>query len=220
VDIARQMATSIIKTVTPSQFGPETLSETSSTEKWIEIEPELRPRRIDNPATRYGVWWHQFVQQISWNDDATAWDKVFSATQANSPDMARSAREWRLLRERISSVSVFPSHLTNGAPVVRVEMPFFWRMDEHRCLEGIVDLAFFDPGEKRWFILDWKTNRITRDRIDVLRVHYRPQIAAYWKAVTEMTGALVDARIYSTSTGEFVLYDRGELGDEWAQLSR
>jgi ATP-dependent exoDNAse (exonuclease V) beta subunit len=217
VDIARQMATSIIKTVTPSQFAPEALSETPSTEKWIEIEPELRPRRIDNPATRYGVWWHQFVQQISWNDDATAWDKVFSATQANSPDMARSAREWRLLRERISSVSVFPSHLTNGAPVVRVEMPFFWRMDEHRCLEGIVDLAFFDPGEKRWFILDWKTNRITRDRIEILRAHYRPQIAAYWKAVTEMTGALVDAGIYSTSTGEFVLYDRGELGDEWTQ---
>jgi ATP-dependent exoDNAse (exonuclease V) beta subunit len=104
--------------------------------------------------------------------------------------------------------------------VVHVEMPFFWRMDEHRCLEGIVDLAFFDPGEKRWFILDWKTNRITRDRIEILRAHYRPQIAAYWKAVTEMTGALVDAGIYSTSTGEFVLYDRDELGDEWTQLSR
>jgi ATP-dependent helicase/nuclease subunit A len=221
VDIARQMAASITKTVTPSQFPPEgELRETPSPEEWIEIEPELRPPRIDNPATRYGVWWHQFVQQISWNDDAAAWEKVFSATQGDSPDMARSAREWRLLRERISSVSVFPSHLTNGAPVIHVEMPFFWRMDEHRCLEGIVDLAFFDPGEKRWFILDWKTNRITRDRIEILRAHYRPQIAAYWKAVTEMTGALVDAGIYSTPTGEFVLYDRDELGDEWTQLCR
>jgi ATP-dependent exoDNAse (exonuclease V) beta subunit len=221
VDIARQMAASIVKTVTPSQFAPEgELTETPSPEELIEIEPELRPPRIDNPATRYGVWWHQFIQQISWNDDAAVWDKVFSATQGDSPDMARSAREWRLLRERISSVSVFPSQLSNGTPVVHVEMPFFWRMDEHRCLEGIVDLAFFDPGEKRWFILDWKTNRITRDRIEILRTHYRPQIAAYWKAVTEMTGALVDAGIYSTSTGEFVLYDRDELGDEWTQLSR
>ncbi len=221
IDKAHQCAARFIQTVSPSKFAPaEGMSPEERAEVWIELEPELRPPRIDSPATRYGVWWHQFVQQISWNDDATAWDKVFSATQGDSPDMARSAREWQLLRERISSVSVFPSHFTNGAPVVHVEMPFFWRMDEHRCLEGIVDLAFFDPGEKRWFILDWKTNRITRDRIEILRAHYRPQIAAYWKAVTEMTGALVDAGIYSTSTGEFVLYDRDELGDEWTQLSR
>ena len=37
-------------------------------------------------------------------------------------------------------------------------------MDEHRCLEGIIDLALFDPLEKRWSILDWKTNRIERGR--------------------------------------------------------
>jgi ATP-dependent exoDNAse (exonuclease V) beta subunit len=91
-------------------------------------------------------------------------------------------------------------------------------MDENRSLEGIVDLAFFDPGEKKWFILDWKTNRVTRDRIEILRVHYRPQIAAYWKAVREMTGALINAGIYSTSTGEFVVYGHDELVAEWERL--
>jgi ATP-dependent helicase/nuclease subunit A len=219
IDLARQKAAVFIETMSPSKFSPEEeIAPTESADVWIEVEPELRPPRIDSPATRYGVWWHEFVQQIPWLDDAAAWDNVFSATNADAPDMARSAREWRLLRERISNVSEFPSHFANGARVVHTEMPFFWRMDEHRCLEGIVDLAFFDPGEKKWFILDWKTNRVTRDRIEILRVHYRPQIAAYWKAVTEMTGALINAGIYSTSTGEFVVYGHDELVAEWERL--
>src|SRR5207237_5090704 len=60
IDIARQKAGTIIETVTQSQFAPEEEAdaETPSTEEWIEIEPELRPPRIDHPATRYGVWWH------------------------------------------------------------------------------------------------------------------------------------------------------------------
>jgi ATP-dependent exoDNAse (exonuclease V) beta subunit len=91
-------------------------------------------------------------------------------------------------------------------------------MDEHRCLEGVVDLAFFDPDKKKWYILDWKTNRMTRDKIDILRVQYRPQIAAYWKAVAEITGAPINAGIYSTSTGEFVVYGSNELAAEWERL--
>src|SRR5439155_4887952 len=56
VDIARQKAAAIIKTVTPSKFVPEEEpGEAPSIEEWLEIEPELRPSRIDNPATRYGV---------------------------------------------------------------------------------------------------------------------------------------------------------------------
>src|SRR5213596_1084060 len=49
VDSGRQRAASIIETVTPSQFTPEEeLIEKRSTDEWIEIEPELRPPRIDN----------------------------------------------------------------------------------------------------------------------------------------------------------------------------
>jgi hypothetical protein len=74
--------------------------------------------------------------------------------------------------------------------------------------------------------LDWKTNRIAPDKacpersrwIDNLRALYRPQIAAYWKAVTEMTGLSVAAGIYSTSTGQFE-YDPDELAAEWERLT-
>jgi hypothetical protein len=48
--------------------------------------------------------------------------------------------------------------------------------------------------------------------------HYRPQIAAYWKAVTAMTKQRVSAGIFSTATGQLVVYDQTELAKEWERL--
>ena len=42
----------------------------------------------------------------------------------------------------------FSEILTSTELVMCQEMPFFWRMDEHRCLEGVIDLALFDPLRK------------------------------------------------------------------------
>jgi ATP-dependent exoDNAse (exonuclease V) beta subunit len=98
-------------------------------------------------------------------------------------------------------------------------MPFFLRMDEQKCLEGLIDVALFQPDEKKWFVLDWKTNRVERDELESLRAEYRPQIAAYWKAVTEMTKRPVSAGIYSTATGELIVYSENELTQEWERLS-
>jgi ATP-dependent exoDNAse (exonuclease V) beta subunit len=99
-------------------------------------------------------------------------------------------------------------------------MPFVWPMNEQNCLEGLIDLAVFHPAEKRWFILDWKTNRIRPlpDELDQLRIAYRPQITAYCKAVTEITKQPVGAGIYSTSTGKLIVYDEDELAKEWQRL--
>lgn len=218
IDSARQRAAKFIRTVSPSRFSPEEETAPTATEDaWIEIEPELRPPRIDNPATRYGVWWHDFVQRIPWQKDATSWDEVFEANRADSPDMARSAREWKLLRENISRIADFAPQFQDQL-IVHTEMPFFWRMDDERSLEGIVDLAVFDASEKKWFVLDWKTNRVARDKIDMLRVKYRPQLAAYGEVVSEMTGHEVMAAIYSTAAGEFLRYDPDELAREWTRL--
>jgi len=85
-------------------------------------------------------------------------------------------------------------------------------------LEGLIDVALFQPHEKKWFVLDWKTNRIERDQIDKLRVAYRPQIAAYWKAVAEITNRSVSAGIYSTATGALIVYNEKELAEEWERL--
>ena len=216
IDIAQQNAARFIATMSPSRFSPEKeIEPVESADAWIEVEPELRPPRIENPATRYGLWWHEFVQQLSWVDESS-WEKTFAATVMSSPDSARSKREWEMLRKHLASESDFRRRI--AATIVHPEMPFFWRVSESKCLEGIVDLALFN-GSKA-LILDWKTNRIAPDKLDNLRALYRPQIAAYWKAVAEMTGFTAAAGIYSTSTGQFIEYDSDELAREWEQVSR
>jgi len=213
VDIARQQAACIIRTVAPSQFAPEEEpDETRDADVWLEIEPELRPPRIENPATRYGIWWHDFAQKIPWHSHPGAWQEAFDGSVSNSPDPARSRREWKLLSNYASE------HPEFFAGNTLAEMPFFWRIDGQNYLEGLIDLALFQSAEKKWFILDWKTNRIDPDEVDRLRVGYRPQIAAYWKALTEMTRQTVAAGIYSTATGKVIAYDEKELATEWDRL--
>ena len=223
IDIAQQTAGTIIETVSPSQFAPEeeATAETPSTEEWIEIEPELRPPRIDNPATRYGVWWHDFAEQITWHSKPETWPQIFERNVETSPDSARSKREWQLLQKQIEASDGLARHL-HDVNSIRQEMPFFWRINGPsgtggKSLEGIVDLALF--REKEIFILDWKTNRIAAEKIDVLRDLYRPQMAAYWQAISNLTNARVTAAIYSTATGQLVTYDPDELTTEWQRLA-
>ena len=223
IDIARQRAASIIETVTPSQFAPkEETTETPSTEDWIEIEPELRPPRIDNPATRYGVWWHDFAEQIRWRSDPAEWQRIFDHNVTVSPDVARSKREWQLLQKQIESSDGLARRL-RAARLVWTEMPFFWKINGPsrnggKSLEGIIDLAVFNQKANEVFILDWKTNRIAADKIDILKEIYRPQMAAYWQAIRSLTNALVGAAIYSTATGKFLIYDADELSREWERM--
>jgi ATP-dependent helicase/nuclease subunit A len=213
IDDARRQAAQFVHTISPSKFAPEQESESEGTpDVWLEIEPELRPPRIENPATRYGIWWHEFAQQVQWRSDPETWDAVFEANLANSPEPARSKREWKLLTKYASE------HPGFFAGNIFAEMPFFWRMDEQKCLEGLIDVALFQPDENKWFVLDWKTNRVERDELESLRVDYRPQIAAYWKAVMEMTKRPVSAGIYSTAIGELIVYSENQLAEEWERL--
>ena len=223
IDVARQRAGTIIETVSPSQFAPEeeAASETPSTEEWIEIEPELRPPRIDNPATRYGVWWHDFVEQLAWRSQIKNWSEIFDRNLVASPDVARSKREWKLLQDQIESGDGLAQQLRD-ANLIRQEMSFFWspsRTGRNKSLEGIVDLALFNRKANEVFILDWKTNRIAAEKIDILRDLYRPQMAAYWQAISNLTNARVTAAIYSTATGQLLIYDVDELATEWQRLA-
>ena len=214
VQKARRRAADFVHKISPSGYDEEILQ--VSTDLIIENLSAITVGRsaTDTPATLYGRWWHDFIQRISWHDESS-WEQVFEEHQAKSPAAKRSANEWELFLQYLKNDPDFSGLLTRTEMVTHPETPFFWRMDEHRCLEGIVDLALFEPGEKKWFILDWKTKR---DKIDILRAQYRPQLAAYWKAITEMTGMQVEAGIYATSTGELVVYTADELTAEWERL--
>jgi ATP-dependent helicase/nuclease subunit A len=213
IDDARRHAAGFVHTISPSKFAQEQEIEPEATaDAWIEIEPELRPPRIANPAMRYGIWWHEFAQKVPWHSQLDAWQAAFEAHLSDSPEPARSKREWKLLTKYASE------HPGLFAANIFPEMPFFWRMDEQKCLEGLIDVAVFQPDEKKWFVLDWKTNRVARDELETLRLEYRPQIAAYWKAVREMTNRPVSAGIYSTATGELIVYSENQLAEEWERL--
>jgi ATP-dependent exoDNAse (exonuclease V) beta subunit len=225
--VAIQNATVFVRKLNPSDLP----SEESAALEEIRYAPSPSPRSESDrqlsrtsPALRYGLWWHDFIQRVPWNQDPDLWNWVFDKQKSISPDPARSLREWKLLLAHLSEPENFRRHFDGDKSIVHTEMPFFWKLDGPsrpggKCLEGVIDLAFFQQHNGKCLILDWKTDRVPPDDTETLHARYRPQLAAYWKAVTHMTGASVDAGIYSTATGQFIGYDPDELAREWETLS-
>jgi ATP-dependent exoDNAse (exonuclease V) beta subunit len=213
---AKERAATFTRKFNPSGYDEEITIETIEQAPWIHVSPRSS---ADTPATLYGRWWHDLMQRISWHDESS-WKQVFEEHKPKSPATTRSMKEWDLFLQCLKNGPDFSDLLTREGPLAHPEMPLFWGIDGSTCLEGIVDLARFDQDAKKWFILDWKTNRIAPDKIDELRAQYLPQLAAYWKAIAEMTQQSVSAGIYSTATGRFVAYEEGELEREWARLSK
>jgi ATP-dependent helicase/nuclease subunit A len=215
--IAKINATAFVRKMTPSGLPREEISPALSDEE------VFRPAAKPGPALRYGLWWHDFVRQIPWNSirrsqNAATADQIFERCRGDSPDAARSAREWRLLRDHLANDQNFLRNFSAATPVIHTELPFFWKLDTERCLEGIVDLALFDREARRWLIFDWKTNRVALKEIDMLRARYLSQLAAYWATIRGMTGMQVEAAIYSTPAAAVSRYEEKELAREWARL--
>jgi ATP-dependent exoDNAse (exonuclease V) beta subunit len=171
----------------------------------------------DNAATLYGSWWHTLFQHFPWRSRPQEWQTAFAAVQSSSPDPDRSAREWKLFAKTLPA-STLAEYLARPAIVTHTELPFLWRMNGRSCVEGVIDLLLVEPAAGRALLIDWKTNRIGKGEEEQLRLRYRPQIAAYWKAVGEITGYEVEAGIFATATGEFIPYSAQELDAEWTRL--
>jgi ATP-dependent exoDNAse (exonuclease V) beta subunit len=218
LELAKERAAVFVRKFNPSAYGEEI--DRAPTDEIHEQASLITAARstADTPATLYGRWWHDFMQRIAWHEEAS-WKQTFDEHQITSPAPKRSKDEWGLLLQCLKNNPDFSEILSRTEVVAYQEMPFFWRMDERKCLEGIIDLAFFNQKANAVFILDWKTNRIPADKIDVLRELYRPQMAAYWQAVLELTNARVSAAVYSTATGQLVIYGDDELSEEWRRLS-
>src|SRR5207302_2196664 len=126
----------------------------------------------------------------------------------------------------LSEPENFWRHFDGEKSIVHAEMPFFWRIDDSRCLEGVIDVAFFQRSNAsaartgKCLILDWKTDRVPPDNTETLHARYRPQLAAYWKAVSEIAKLEVEAAIYSTAAGAVVRYQTDELAREWSRLEK
>jgi ATP-dependent exoDNAse (exonuclease V) beta subunit len=205
--------------------NPSALAEAASPEADPAATPEVAHRPLSGPTgpnagQLYGLWWHGFIERIDWHGDAQSWDATFAQHLPESPDATLSQREWALLRAQLTADSPLAQLLLQPGVITQVEMPFLWAMSENECLEGIIDLAVFDPTAGRWLLLDWKTNRASPGELPRLSAHYLPQLSAYWKAVSEMLGAPVSAGLYATATGQWLPYESAALDEAWTALSR
>lgn len=222
--VAVQNASVFVRKLNPSGLP----SEESGALEEIRSEPDQQLSKT-SPALRYGLWWHDFVQRLSWEKDPDSWTDLFEEHRKTSPDPARSFREWKFLLAHFSGPENFRRHFDGDKSIVQAEMPFFWRVDSpsrtggasrtgSKCLEGVIDLAMFRNGN--CLILDWKTDRVPLDNTETLHARYRPQLAAYWKAVSEIAKVEVEAAIYSTAAGALVRYKTDELAREWSRLGK
>lgn len=183
-----------------------------------EIEPEFRPSTFDNPATRYGNWWHDFAELFPWKDEPAVWEAFFRDRLVLSPNAERSIREWKLLRDNLKKGSQLCQLLAGKNTIIKTEMPFAWRIDPRFCLEGIVDVALIDPEARTCLIIDWKTNKITAGETAAAGVGYRAQLAAYAEAIGAITNLRVTAGLYFTAPGTLVLYELASLAADWTEL--
>ncbi len=211
---ARARSSDFIRKQNPSDYEepPDLAAEASARRR-----PRLTLSAADNPATVYGSWWHTLFQRFPWTGGPAEWESAFAALQSSSPDPDRSAREWKLFAKALPTSAV-AGFLARPAIVTHTEFPFLWRVKERSCVEGMIDLLLVDPNDNRCLLVDWKTNRIEKGGQEELRKRYRPQLAAYWKAVGEITGSTVEAGIFATATGRFIPYESGELEAEWERL--
>jgi ATP-dependent exoDNAse (exonuclease V) beta subunit len=209
-------ASMFVHKLNPSSFGGD---EVATIEEARSIDDERRVARSASPALQYGLWWHDFVQRLPWHNGADDRMKLFGEHRLRSPDPARSSREWKLLLGHLDGAQDFRRFVSN-AQIAHSEMPFLWHVDAARCVEGVIDLALFSSSERKCLILDWKTDRVPPDSTETLHDRYLSQLAAYWKAVSEMTKMEVAAAIYSTAAGKLVRYYNDELAREWDRLEK
>ncbi|MDQ3119016.1 MAG: UvrD-helicase domain-containing protein [Verrucomicrobiota bacterium] len=219
VERARRQADDFIRKQNPSGF--EERRDPTEEEKPAGRGRTAAPSLVDTPATLYGSWWHAFFEHFPWRGDPKDWNAAFAAMAPDSPEEARSQREWLLLLDHALRASVLTQFLQRPGLVVHTEYPFFWRVDESRCMEGVIDLLLVDASARKGLILDWKTNRLgSKSDGGRLRARYQPQIAAYSRAVRAITSLDVVAGLYATATGQLLMFEEDELSAEWARLAQ
>jgi ATP-dependent exoDNAse (exonuclease V) beta subunit len=191
---ARQHAQAVPSRVLPYQLG-EALARSERSLS----EPEVERSVGAEAARAYGIWWHETIEHLDWADGRAAWEAAWQKALPVCPQPDRGAREGEAL-----FASPLAQRLSGPALVRHREMPILWRRSADDCVEGIVDLAVWFAADRRWLIVDWKTNLIAPDGHAHLRDIYEPQLRAYAEALHELSGASVEAGVHSTVTGGWV----------------
>jgi ATP-dependent exoDNAse (exonuclease V) beta subunit len=205
---AAKRASEFVRQLTPSALDAD-------------VPAEVRMRsRIDNLATLYGRWWHKFFERLDWKGGIDSAQKLFEKQLPISPDTKAATKDWTATRKSLFSDASIARFFASDETQFHHEFPFSWRRNDLSVLEGLIDSLMIDREAGRCLILDWKTNAVSLAESEAFRGRYRPQLAAYWKAVGEITGLKVEAGLFSTALGRLLLYSTDELQVEWNRLEQ
>src|SRR6266436_5839867 len=205
---ATKRASEFVRKITPSTLDSE-------------VPAEVRTRsRLDNLATLYGRWWHKFFERLDWKGGIDSVEKLFEKELPLSPDAKAAAKDWNATRQNLFSDDNIARFLAGNETQFHHELPFCWRRNDRSVLEGLIDSLMIDRAAGRSLLLDWKTNNVSPSEAEIFRARYRPQLAAYWKVVGEITGLEVAAGLFSTALGRLLLFPKDELREEWRQLEQ
>jgi ATP-dependent exoDNAse (exonuclease V) beta subunit len=176
--------------------------------------------RLDTLAMLYGRWWHKFFQRLDWKGGIDSAQKLFEKELAISPDAKAAVKDWNATRPNLFGDGTIAGFLASDETLFHAEFPFSWRRNDRCVLEGLIDSIMVNRKTGRCLLVDWKTNDVSSSDVEIFRGTYRPQVAAYWKAVTEITGLEVEAGLFSTALGRLLLYSAEELQMEWRRLEQ
>ncbi|MGZ5005227.1 MAG: PD-(D/E)XK nuclease family protein, partial [Chthoniobacterales bacterium] len=205
---AAKRASEFVRKITPSALDSE-------------VPAEVRTRsRLDTLATLYGRWWHKFFQRLDWKGGIDSAQKLFEKELPISPDAKAAVKDWNATRRNLFSDATIARFLASDETLFHAEFPFSWRRNDRSVLEGLIDSIMINRKAGRCLLLDWKTNDVSPSDVEIFRETYRPQLAAYWKAVTEIAGLEVEAGLFSTALGNLLLYSAEELQMEWGRLEQ
>jgi ATP-dependent exoDNAse (exonuclease V) beta subunit len=205
---AAKRASEFVRKITPSALDSE-------------VSADVRTRsRLDTLATLYGRWWHKFLQRLDWKGGIDSAQKLFEKELPISPDVKAAVKDWNATRPKLFSDATIARFLASDETLFHAEFPFSWRRNDRSVLEGLIDSIMINRKAGRCLLLDWKTNDVSAGDVEIFRETYRPQLAAYWKAVTEIAGLEVEAGLFSTALGHLLLYSAEELQMEWRRLEQ
>jgi ATP-dependent exoDNAse (exonuclease V) beta subunit len=205
---AAKRASEFVRKITPSTLDAD-----------VPAEAQMHSR-LDNLATFYGRWWHKFFERLDWKGGVDSAQKLFEKQLASSPDANSATKDWQATHQNLFNDANIARFLASDETQFHREFPFSWRRNDLSVMEGLIDSLMIDREAGRCLLLDWKTNKISLGDAEAFRARYRPQLAAYWKAVGEITGFEVEAGLFSTALGRLLLYSRDELREEWHRLER
>jgi len=205
---AAKRASEFVRKITPSELDSD-------------VPAEVRTRsRLDNLATLYGRWWHKFFERLDWKGGIDSAQKLFEEKLSISPDAQAATEDWNATRGSLFSDASIARFLASDETLFHAEFPFSWRRNERSVFEGLIDSIMINCKAGRCLLLDWKTNEVSSSDAEIFRARYRPQLAAYWKAVGEITHLEVEAGLFSTALGRLLPYSKDELQSEWHRLEQ